>query len=152
EHLLAMMQDTAGERARAHAHELLADHYKRRMELHPTRDIFPAEVFFFADEVKLRPDAEKLVEELAKLNITRFPWSRFAVISYVRSKDAQSAYAKRLALERARNLSESFVRAGLDPRRIEARGVVVDSPLVYDPHDNKDRYSQAVELTPLDAK
>ncbi len=97
ESLLALSAQTQGQREVAMVHEVLNDHYRRRMELHPTRDIFPADLFFDGDNVKLRPEARGLVKELAHMNKGRLSWSRLAVTSYVRASDGKSFFAKHLA-------------------------------------------------------
>lgn len=150
ETLLTLQSETRRERQVARAHELLAEHYKRRMELHPTRDIFPADLFFEADEAKLRPEACPLVEELARLNKNRFPWSRLVIANYIRTSDPRSTYAEHLAIERVKELSNHFVKAGIEPRRITTRAVIVPDVILVDPADRSDRYAQAIELIPID--
>jgi outer membrane protein OmpA-like peptidoglycan-associated protein len=150
EDMLSLAAGTQKEREVAVAHEILVDHYRRRMELHPTRDIYPADLFFCGDSVRLRGSAEAVVREIARLNRSRYSWSRLVVAMYVKSKEVDSAFAQRLAQRRARAFGDELVRAGIDPRRIEARGVVVDAPVLLDPADDPDRYSQAVELIPAD--
>jgi len=141
---------TQRERAVSVAQEILADHYARRVELHPTRDIFPADLFFKSDTASVRPAGRYLVNELAKMNKERLTWSRLAVASYVKSTDPQSAFALDLAQRRSKALVNQLVNAGLEPRRLEARGVVVSSPVLLDPNDDPLRYSQAIEIIPLD--
>jgi outer membrane protein OmpA-like peptidoglycan-associated protein len=150
ENLLALSAQTQAEREVAMVHEVLNDHYRRRMELHPTRDIFPADLFFDGDNVKLRPEARALVRELAHLNKERLPWSRLAVTSYVRASDDKSFYAKHLAEKRAREICDYMIRGGLEPRRLVPRAVIIDAPILVDPDDAPGRYNQAVELIPLD--
>ena len=125
---------------------LLRQHYDRRAALFPARDIFPADIFFFGDERTLSSQGASLVEGLARLNKERMPWSRLVVACYVQSADPSSSYARRLAETRARAISTAMIRAGIEPRRVEARAVIIDKPLAQDPADMPDRYSQAVEL------
>ena len=134
EDLLKLSAESRAERERAWVQELLTDHYARRTELHPT----------------LRPIAKRLVEEIALMNKDRLSWSRLVVQAYVKSPDAESAYAKQLAEGRAREIFDWLVQAGIEPRRIVARGVVVPEPVLVDPADDPLRYAQAVELIPLD--
>ena len=150
DHMLNMAAATREEREIAVAHEILADHYRRRMELHPTRDIYPAEFFFCGDSFRLKPSAKGLVSEIVQLNRERYAWSRLVIATYVKSNDPQSVFAHHLAERRARELGDQFVRAGMDPRRIETRALVVDQPVLIDPVDAPERYSQAVELIPAD--
>lgn len=150
DHMLAMAAATREERETAVAQEILADHYRRRMELHPTRDIYPAELFFCGDSVKLKPSAGSLVREIVQLNQSRYAWSRLVIATYVKSNDPQSLFAQHLAERRARELGDHFVRAGIDPRRIETRPMVLNAPVLIDPADDPERYSQAVELIPAD--
>ena len=150
EDLLKLSAESRAERERAWVQELLTDHYARRTELHPTRDIYPADWFFRGDEKTLRPIAKRLVEEIALMNKDRLSWSRLVVQAYVKSPDAESAYAKQLAEGRAREIFDWLVQAGIEPRRIVARGVVVPEPVLVDPADDPLRYAQAVELIPLD--
>ena len=138
----------------SHAHALLAEHYQRRLELHPTRDIYPADYFFFGDETKLRQEARALVDEIARLNINRLPWSRLVITSYVRvkSKDKKEAteYAYYLGEKRVKALANQLIHSGVEPRRIESRSMVIEAPILLDPHDDPLRYNQAVEITPVD--
>lgn len=150
ENLLALRHETDEARAISHAQELLNEHYRRRLELHPARDIFPADWFFCGDSVKLRPGADILVREIALMNRQRLPWSRLAVTVYAKSADPESDYGRFLTRERAEALTNQFVISGLEPRRIEARGMLIDAPILIDPFDDPLRYNQAIELIPLD--
>lgn len=150
ENLLFLAEETRAEREVSFAHEVLADHFKRRMELHPTRDIFPADVFFYGDEVALKRSAKPVLRELARLNKDRLAWSRFAITAYIRSNDGDTSYSTFLANERAKAVSNWLVKSGIEPRRIVARAVTVKGPLVIDPHDDPLRYNQAIEFSPLD--
>lgn len=157
ENTLKLSAMTQEERQRAIVHETLQDHLARRMELHPSRDIYPADLFFQGDDTKLCSQGLPMVKELARLSKHRMPWSRIAVTAYVRGENIEEkggskeeSYSMRLAELRAREIADHLVRAGLQPRRVEARAVVVDAPLVKDPLDHPDRYSQAIELVYLD--
>lgn len=176
ERLLRMSESLRRERALSYAQQVLVEHYQRRQELHPTRDIFPAEIFFRGDESQLRMTAYPILEELVRLNKDRLAWSRLAVASYVRSNEEEEedpagedsdqgkeevdteandtflrpSYAQHLAEKRAEAIGDAFVRLGLEPRRIVARPVIVREPILIDPHDRIDRYNQAIELIPLD--
>ena len=150
EDLLALSAATRQERERAIVHEVLRDHYKRRIELHPTRDIYPADLFFDGDDVKLRPSALPILREIAVGTRHRLPWSRIVIASYVKAMNDKSEYAQHLAEKRSRAIFDQFVRIGLEPRRLEARAVIVSAPLLIDPDDNPGRYNQAIELIPLD--
>ncbi|RMD85783.1 MAG: hypothetical protein D6808_04630, partial [Candidatus Dadabacteria bacterium] len=138
------------EEERAKAHSILVQHYQKMLKLHPTRDIYPADIFFEADSVKLKPQAKYLVYEISRLNKNRLPWSRLVLTSYAKANDVNSEYAKYLVMERARELANYFIRAGIEPRRIEARGVVTDAPLLIDPNDDPTRYNQVIEILPVD--
>ena len=150
ENLLELSMETDKERQRAIAHEIISDQYKRRMELHPTRDIYPADIFFFGDQVRLRGCSKAIVEEIVYLNKTRMPWSRFQIAVYTKSADNKSAYAYHLSEERAKALGNMMVTAGIEPRRIETKAVIVDAPILIDPADDPGRYNQAVEFIPVD--
>lgn len=147
---LALKYKTQRERQIAYAHTILTEHFRRRVELHPTRDIFPADWFFESDQVKLRDEACALVDELAWLNKNRYPWSRLVIAIYIKAQDADSTYARHLAFERSKELGNYFARAGIEPRRITTRAVIVDAPILIDPSDRADRYAQAIELIPID--
>lgn len=134
----------------AYAQNVLSEHYRRRAELHPSRDIFPADLFFYGDEVKIRPEAIAVLNELAKLNKNRLPFSRLAIAVYAKANDNDSSYAQHLTERRARELVDYFVRAGLEPRRLSTRPVVVSAPVLVDPHDKPERYAQAVEFIAVD--
>lgn len=150
EQMLALAAKTREEREIAWAHEVLSDQYKRRVDMHPTREIYPADLFFYGDESKLRGSARPLVRELAHMNKQRVPWSRLVVASYARAEGGKSDYALELAERRARAIVNELVHAGLEPRRLVARGVVTEAPLLVDPDDDPLRYNQAVEIIALD--
>ena len=84
------------------------------------------------------------------MNKDRLAWSRLVVASYIKASDPQSSFALELAQRRSKALVNQLVHAGLEPRRLEARGVVVPEPVLIDPNDDPLRYSQAVEIIPLD--
>ncbi|MCI5064425.1 hypothetical protein MRY87_01725 [bacterium] len=148
--LVRLSRSIRRERGRAFAQEFLADHYERRAELHPARDIFPADVFFRDDEVRLRPTARPLLEEILRIHRERFGWSRYSLKVYVRSADPESSYARYLAERRAEALGDELVQLGVEPRRIAAEGVIMEGPLLVDPLDHPLRYSVAVEFSPYD--
>jgi hypothetical protein len=135
---------------RATAQEALADHYKRRLALHPSRDIFPADLFFSGDEVKVCESGISIIRELAKMNEQRLPYSSLVVAVYSKGVAPDSQYAQHLTEERAKDFANQLIRAGMEPRRIQTRAVVVDAPVVIDPLDNPTRYNQAIEIIPLD--
>ncbi len=138
------------QRHRARAHQILKDHYEKRLEMHPTRDIFPADVFFAGDEVTLKDSAVDVVRELAFMNKERMPWSRLGVITYSKAADEESDYAKYLAESRSKEIANYLVQFGIEPRRIEAKAVILDAPLVLNDVDEYWRYGQAIEFVPLD--
>ncbi len=138
------------EQKRAFAQEVMAEHYKRRAAIHPARDIFPADIFFSGDSVKMCPSGVSVVEEIARMNEFRLPYSRIIVASYAKAVNPESTYAEHLTEERAKEFVNQLVRAGIEPRRLETRVVVVDAPVLIDPFDNPTRYDQAIELIPVD--
>lgn len=142
--------ETNKERERAYAHQIIKEQYERRLKLHPTRDFYPADLFFYGDEVTLRPKACLLLEEIAKLNKERLPWSRLVVANYVLSTDDDSTYAKYLSQKRSQVIINELVRLGIEGRRLVSRGVIVKEPVLLDPQDYPLRYSQAIEFIPLD--
>lgn len=152
EDLMRVSRDIGREKSRAFAHEVLAQHYERRKDLHPSRDIFPADLFFRPGEVVLRPTALPILEELAAIHRDRFGWSRFQVYSYVKSKDQSSEYGRYLSERRAEELGNHLARFGIEPRRIKVQGVLVSEPILVDPDDADPlRYGAAIEFSPLDA-
>ena len=130
--------------------KVLIEHYSRRLEIHPSRDIYPADWFFAADSNTIRPEARRLVEEIGKSTRDRMPWSRVVVSVYSTAADSDSSYADYVTRRRSEELSTAFVSAGLEPRRIIARGVTLPEPILIDPSDAPDRYKQAVEISYLD--
>jgi outer membrane protein OmpA-like peptidoglycan-associated protein len=120
------------------------------MELHPTRDIFPADIFFRGDSTKVCPSGVQIIKEIAKLNEFRLPYSRLIVAVYVKATDAESPYAQHLTDQRSRAIVDQLVRAGVEPRRLQTRAVIVDAPILIDPLDDPTRYNQAVEIIPVD--
>ena len=137
-------------RSRIVAQDVLAQHYEMRMQMHPGRDIYPADVFFRGDSAKMCPQGIAVVKEIAKMNEFRLPYSRIIVASYAKSMHPESAYASHLTERRAREFVNQLVRAGVEPRRLETRAVVVDAPVLIDPRDNPTRYNQAIEIIPVD--
>lgn len=145
--LRELQSSVSSERGRADVHALLVDEYKRRLKLHPTREIYAADLFFVADTSKLRPEAEALLKELAKGNKDRLPWSRLGVRVYAKSATEKgNRFAEELAMNRAKEIADGFVRYGVEPRRIDATGALIDAPIVVDPGDDPLRYNQAVEI------
>ena len=150
EDLLRISADARVERERAVAQQIISENYKRRLELHPARDIYPADLFFSGDNTRLSDLGVVLLKELAHMNEQRLPWSRFAVASYVRANEKESLFARYLAEKRALAIGDFLVREGFDARRVVARGVVMEGPILIDPHDSPERYNQAIEFIPLD--
>lgn len=150
ENLLKMSAQASEERKRAWAQDILAEHYKRRIELHPTRDIYPADLFFRGDDFRLRAGADMLVEEIARLNMERAPWSALVVVAYVKAGNPESEWAKYLAEKRSKEIGNTLVRYGIEARRIKARATIITEAILKDPHDRPERYSQAVEIIPVD--
>ena len=138
------------EKKRTFAQEVLAEHYKRRAAIHPARDIFPADIFFSGDAVKMCPSGVSVVQEIARMNEFRLPYSRLVIASYAKAVVPGSSYAEHLTEERAKEFVNQLVRAGIEPRRIETRVVVVDAPVLIDPFDSPTRYNQAIEIIPID--
>lgn len=138
------------EKKRSFAQEVLAEHYKRRMAIHPARDIFPADIFFSGDSVKMCPSGVSVVEEIARMNEFRLPYSRLIIASYAKAVKPDSGYAEHLTEERAKEFVNQMVRAGIEPRRLETRVIVVDAPVFIDPFDSPTRYNQAIEIIPID--
>ncbi len=130
--------------------EVLNDHYKRRLELHPSRDIFPADLFFEADDTKLKGSSVLLVQEIASMMKRRMPWSRLAIVSYSTSSEPQNSYSSFLTEKRANEIATQFIKAGVEPRRVTWKGKVVSDPILLDPYDKPNRYRQAVEIVTLD--
>ena len=158
--IMASATDSAQARARVVAHEALADHYRRRAQLHPGRDIFPADQFFNGDESKLSLSGKYLVDELAALNRDRLPYSRLLVRCYLKSatledgsngeENGSNAYAEALATRRASAIVNQMAKAGVEARRLVGEGMLIAAPLVLDPIDDPFRYNQASELIPQD--
>lgn len=135
----------------AAAQEALADHFKRRMALHPARDIYPADLFFSGDSAKMCPRGVGIVREIARLNQYRLPYSRLVVAAYAKSVGApDTSYVQHLTDRRSREFVNQLIQAGLEPRRLETRSVIMDAPLVLDPKDDPTRYNQAIEIIPID--
>jgi len=132
------------------AQEVLAEHYVRRLELHPGRDIFPADLFFCADGTELKPESKILVRELARNTRTRMPWSRIVIASYATSSDADSVYASYLTRRRSESIAKEFVRTGLEARRVFTKSRTLPEPILIDPDDSTNRYQQSIEIIALD--
>lgn len=136
-------------RAQAWAHDIIREQYQRRLELHPGREIYPADLFFTGDGAQLKPGAQSLIREIARLNERRLPWAKLVIASYAKGNDTAS-WPQDVAGRRAKAIFNQFVQAGIEPRRLEARAVMVDAPVLLDPHDDPLRYNQAIEIIPVD--
>jgi len=132
------------------AQSTLASHYKRRVNLHPGRDIFPADWFFEGDSTDLRKEAIFLLREVAQMTQGRAPESRIVVASYSVTKDPGSSYAKYLNKERSTAIAKTLIKHGVSSRRVFTRSVPMEGPLLLDPNDDPSRYRQAIEIIPLD--
>lgn len=137
-------------RQRLVAQDVLSQHYQMRMEMHPGRDIYPADVFFRGDSHKMCSQGIAVVKEIARMNEFRLPYSRLIVASYAKSTNPDSTYVSHLTERRAREFVNQLVRAGVEPRRLETRAVVIDAPVLIDPRDNPTRYNQAIEIIAVD--
>lgn len=136
---------------RTEAQQALAAHYRRRMALHPGRDIYPADLFFSGDSAKMCPQGVGMIQEIARLNEYRLPYSRLIVAAYAKSKgDAETSYVQYMTDKRSREVVNQLIQAGVEPRRLETRSVIIDAPLVIDPKDDPTRYNQAIEIIPID--
>jgi outer membrane protein OmpA-like peptidoglycan-associated protein len=130
--------------------EVLSEHYARRMELHPSRDIYPADWFFESDSSKLREEAKLLTREIAYLSRRRMPWSRIVIASYITSSDPNSSYGAHISKSRANAIALQFVRSGVEPRRVLTKAMTLAEPILVDPDDNPGRYRQAIEIITID--
>jgi outer membrane protein OmpA-like peptidoglycan-associated protein len=135
---------------RSMAQHVIAEFYNKRLQWHPGRDLYPADVFFEEDKIVLSDNGKAVVDEFGIMNKERFPWSRFGVVVYVKSNQKDSSYAKYIADHRALGIANRLIRAGLEPRRVEAHGVAVSQEVFRDPDEIGQRYAQAVEFIPLD--
>lgn len=136
---------------RAQAQSVLAANYRRRMELHPSRDIYPADLFFSGDSAKMCPQGIGMIQEIARLNEYRLPYSRLVIAAYAKSTgNNETSYVQHMTDRRSREVVNQLIRAGVEPRRLETRSVIMDAPLVIDPKDDPTRYNQAIEIIPID--
>lgn len=136
--------------SRAWAQAVLAEHYAKRLDVHPNRDIYPADLFFEGDSATLRPGADMILDELVVLTKQRMPWSRIVVASYVSTNDLSSDFAQHITEKRAERIALALVRGGMNPQRVLTQAMPITDILVSDPYDNPNRYRQAIELIPLD--
>jgi outer membrane protein OmpA-like peptidoglycan-associated protein len=139
------------ESRRSVAQQLLTDHYRRRMAIHPSRDIYPADLFFDGDSARVSPRGAGVLEEVARLNKQRLPYSRLIVAAYAKSVGGEeSSYIQHLTDRRSRAVVNQLIKAGIEPRRLETRSVIIDGPLVIDPQSDPTRFNQAIEIIPID--
>lgn len=139
------------ESRRSVAQQILADHYRRRMAVHPSRDIYPADLFFEGDSAKVCARGVGILEEIARLNKQRLPYSRLIVAAYAKSVGGEeSSYIQHLTDKRSRALVNQLIKAGIEPRRLETRSVIMEGPLVIDPQSDPTRFNQAIEIIPID--
>jgi outer membrane protein OmpA-like peptidoglycan-associated protein len=128
--------------------EVMAEQYERRLRLHPGRDIYPAELFFAGDSKKLSCRSKLLSQEIGKRIAASVPWSRIVISSYITSIDESSSYAKKISDERAQEIALQLIKSGVEPRRIQTRGVVLTKPLLDDGENAP--FRQAIEFLPVD--
>lgn len=147
---IRLSQEMKGQREESMVQRILTEHYRRRMALHPGRDIYPSDFFFTGDGATITEQGDLLLKALANLNKNKRPWSRIAVAAYQRSNDENASFARLLARKRSVVVGDKLVRYGIEPRRIETRAVVIFAPVLIDPDDNPERYNQAIEFISLD--
>lgn len=150
EQLMQLRDDTEDQKRIVWAQEVLAEQNARRLALHPTREIYPADLFFCGDESNVKPGAEELIFELARLNKKRRSWSQIIVASYVKAANPENEFAQHLAENRAKAIGNLLVKGGIEARRVQGRSVIMPAPLLIDPNDAPERYSQAIELILID--
>jgi outer membrane protein OmpA-like peptidoglycan-associated protein len=139
------------EARRSTAQRILAEHYRRRMAIHPSRDIYPADMFFTGDSANVCARGASVLEEVARLNKQRLPYSRLIVAAYAKSNGGEdSSYIQHLTDKRSRAVVNQLIKAGIEPRRLETRSVIMDAPLVIDPQSDPTRFNQAIEIIPID--
>ncbi len=129
---------------------VLLMHYEKKNEIHPDRDIFPADEFFIGDRVQVSRSGKLLARAIARKYMMANPSSRVLITSYQASHGEDSFYSSYLGKRRAQAIAREFVSAGLEPRRFVLKSVRLGSPLVDDPYDIPARYTQAVEFSLLD--
>lgn len=150
EKMIELRQRATREERRAWAQKIIEEHFDKRLELHPTRDIFPADIFFSGDGAKLNNTGDALLETLAALNKNRAPWSRLVIATYVKSAGETNTFAEYLSKKRAIEIGDRLIKYGIEPRRIETRPVIISAPILIDPQDKPARYNQAVEIIAVD--
>ena len=129
----------------------ILEHFELKNDLHPGRDIFPADVFFKNGDTKISNTGDAVAQLFSTILSKRSPSSRIEIIVYQVSKDKASSYASYLGKKRSLEIGNSLVRAGIEPRRIVFKSITIDQPLVLDPFDAPERYYQAVEFALMDA-
>lgn len=133
----------------AFAEEVLAMQLRRRNALFPSRDIFPADIFFRSDERQLSPEGKAVLRVIYRLNKDRLPWSRFGIASYILSNSPDSSYARHLSRKRGRAIGDYLVSLGMEPRRLSIVSAIRTEPLVKgSPED--ERFGHAIEFFPKD--
>lgn len=132
------------------AQHSLVSHYERKKDLYPGRDIFPSDEFFNGDGVTLSHGGALIIKALAKRYASLSASSRVQITSYQTVHDTESGFANYLGSRRTQALALEFSSSGLNPRRLVLRSVRLSSPLVIDPYDAPERYSQAVEFSLID--
>ena len=92
-----------------------------------------------------------MVQEIARLNEYRLPYSPLVVAAYAKSTGtSDTSYVQHLTDRRSREFVNQLIQAGVEPRRLETRSVIMEAPLVLDPKDDPTRYNQAIEIIPVD--
>ncbi len=150
EELLDLQDVRESAAEQAFVQEVLTDQIARRIELHPGREIYPADIFFISDSAKMKRSGYAIIKELARRYKEKAPTSRLAITSYIRASDKSSSFARHITEKRARAIVTAFVRAGVEQRRMVAKAVIMQKTLLFDPDDAPDRYNQAIEIIKLD--
>ena len=151
EHDILLREDEARElRKKSWVQEVLAEHYARRLQLHPNRDIYPADWFFDSDEIRVKREGEILLEAIAEQTKSRMPWSRIVIAVYNTSSAPTNSYTEYLTTRRAEEIALRFIEAGVEARRVLSQATTTTEPILIDPEDSINRYNQAVEIIALD--
>jgi hypothetical protein len=129
----------------------LISHYEKKKDLHPDRDIFPADEFFTGDGVEVSRGGSLLAHAIAKRYMLASPSSRVLITSYHATHGKNSEYTSYLGKRRAQAIARELVAGGLEPRRFILKSVHIGAALVDDPYDDPARYTQAVEFSLVDS-
>ena len=83
--------------------------------------------------------------QISKSRFKLFKQNRRGGNEMQRARAAEAARKKR-----AEEIATTFIRCGIEARRVQTLAMTLNEPILIDPDDYPGRYRQAIEIIPLD--